>query len=47
MRWEQVPDLALFRKSTAAFVHQMASAAISKVDGESDYIRVQVGNSGW
>jgi len=46
MRWEQVPDLALFRKSTAAFVHQMASAAISKVDGESDYIRLQVGNSG-
>ena len=43
---EQVPDLALFRKSTAAFVHQMASAAISKVDGESDYIRLQVGNSG-
>ena len=47
MRWEQVPDLALFRKSTAAFVHQMAPAEISKVDGESDYIRVQVGNSGW
>ena len=47
MRWEQVPDLALFRRSTAAFVHQMAPAAISNVDGESDYIRVQVGNSGW
>jgi hypothetical protein len=47
MRWEQVSGLALFRRSTAAFVHQMAPAAISKVDGESDYIRVQVGNSGW
>ena len=42
MRWEQVPDIALFRKNTAAFVHQMASAAISNVDGESDYIRVEV-----
>ena len=29
MRWEQVPDLALFRKNTAAFVDQMAPAAIS------------------
>ena len=42
MRWEQVPDLALFRKNTAAFVHQMAPAAISNVDGESDYVRVEV-----
>ncbi len=42
MRWEQVPDIALFRKNTAAFVHQMASAAISNVDGESNYIRVEV-----
>src|SRR5580700_8470465 len=42
MRWEQVPDLALFRKNTAAFVHQMPPAAISNVDGESDYIRVEV-----
>jgi hypothetical protein len=47
MRWEQVPDLALFRKSTAALVHQLAPAAICKVDGESDYIRLQVSNSGW
>src|SRR5438128_2273782 len=42
MRWEQVPDIALFRKNTAAFVHQMAPSAISNVDGESDYIRVEV-----
>src|ERR1700694_393714 len=42
MRWEQVPHIALFRKNTAAFVHQMAPAAISNVDGESDYIRVEV-----
>jgi len=42
MRWEQVPDIALFRKNTAAFVHEMAPAMISNVDGESDYIRVDV-----
>jgi hypothetical protein len=42
MRWEQVPDILLFRKNTAAFVHQMAPATISNVDGESDYIRVEV-----
>ncbi len=42
MRWEQVPDIALFRKNTAAFVHQMAAAAISNVDGESNYVRVEV-----
>ncbi len=42
MRWEQVPDIALFRKNTAAFVHQMAPTAISNVDGESNYIRVEV-----
>jgi phenylpyruvate tautomerase PptA (4-oxalocrotonate tautomerase family) len=42
MRWEQVPDIALFRKNTAAFVHEMAPGMISNVDGESDYIRVEV-----
>ena len=42
MRWEQVPDIALFRKNTAAFVHQMAPDAISNVDGESNYVRVEV-----
>jgi hypothetical protein len=47
MRWEQVPDIALFRKNTAAFVHQMAPAAISNVDGESNYIRVEVLTPHW
>ena len=42
MRWEQVPNLGLFRKNTAAFIHELPSEAISNVDGESDYIRVQV-----
>ena len=39
---EQVPDIPMFRKNTAAFVHEMPAAAISNVDGESNYVRVQV-----
>ena len=39
---EQVPDIAMFRKNTAAFVHELKSGAISNVDGDSNYVRVQV-----
>jgi phenylpyruvate tautomerase PptA (4-oxalocrotonate tautomerase family) len=42
MRWEQVPDLPLFAKNTAAFIHDMDAAAISNVAGNSNYVRVQV-----
>jgi phenylpyruvate tautomerase PptA (4-oxalocrotonate tautomerase family) len=42
MRWEQVPDLALFRDNTAAFVHDLPPDSISNVAGESNYVRVQV-----
>ncbi|BCY11810.1 hypothetical protein [Actinoplanes sp. L3-i22] len=39
---EQVPDIAMFRKNTAAFVHDLPADAIANVDGDSDYVRVQV-----
>jgi phenylpyruvate tautomerase PptA (4-oxalocrotonate tautomerase family) len=39
---EQVPDIAMFRKNTAAFVHELPPSAIANVDGDSDYVRVQV-----
>src|SRR5260370_25733077 len=39
---EQVPDIPMFRKNTAAFVHEMPAAAIANVDGDSNYVRVQV-----
>ena len=39
---EQVPDVPMFRKNTAAFVHEMPSTAISNVDGDANYVRVQV-----
>jgi len=39
---EQVPDLPMFRKNTAAFVHELPPAAISNIEGDDDYVRVQV-----
>ena len=42
MRWEQVPDLALFRNNTAAFVHDLPAESIANVAGASNYVRVQV-----
>jgi len=39
---EQVPDIPMFRKNTAAFVHEMPGTAISNVDGDGHYVRVQV-----
>ncbi|MDT4934730.1 MAG: hypothetical protein QOK11_2622 [Pseudonocardiales bacterium] len=42
MRWEAVPDLALFRDNTAAFIHDLPAQAISNAAGASNYVRVQV-----
>jgi phenylpyruvate tautomerase PptA (4-oxalocrotonate tautomerase family) len=42
MRWEKVPELALFRKNTAAFVHDLQADSLSNVDGDGNYVRVQV-----
>src|ERR1700722_7838625 len=42
MTIEGVPDIPMFRKNTAAFIHEMAGPTISNVDGESGYVRVQV-----
>ena len=39
---EQVPDIPMFRRNTAAFVHELAVGAIANVDGDSNYVRVQV-----
>jgi hypothetical protein len=39
---EEVPNIPMFRKNTAAFVHELPAGAISNVDGESNYVRVQV-----
>ncbi|NMI55822.1 hypothetical protein FNV62_06195 [Streptomyces sp. RLB3-17] len=39
---EQVPDIPMFRKNTAAFVHDQPATHVSNVDGDSTYVRVQV-----
>jgi phenylpyruvate tautomerase PptA (4-oxalocrotonate tautomerase family) len=39
---EQVPDIPMFRKNTAAFVHELADGALANVDGDSNHVRVQV-----
>ena len=42
MTIEGVPDIPMFRQNTAGFVHEMDGPAISNVDGDSGYVRVQV-----
>jgi phenylpyruvate tautomerase PptA (4-oxalocrotonate tautomerase family) len=42
MRIEEVPELPMFRHNTAAFIHALPDGAIANVEGESDYVRVQV-----
>ncbi len=42
MRIEQVPDIPMFRKNTAAFIHELPPGSLSNVDGDSTYVRVQV-----
>lgn len=39
---EQVPDIPMFRKNTAAFVHDLPADRLSNVDGDSAYVRIQV-----
>jgi phenylpyruvate tautomerase PptA (4-oxalocrotonate tautomerase family) len=39
---EKVPDIPMFRKNTAAFFHELAPGALANVDGDSNYVRVQV-----
>jgi phenylpyruvate tautomerase PptA (4-oxalocrotonate tautomerase family) len=39
---EEVPDIPMFRKNTAAFVHELPSGTIANVDGDGNYVRVQV-----
>jgi len=39
---EQVPNIPMFRKNTAAFVHELPPGALANVDGDENYVRVQV-----
>jgi phenylpyruvate tautomerase PptA (4-oxalocrotonate tautomerase family) len=42
MTIEQVPNIPMFRKNTAAFVHDVPADSLANVDGDSTYVRVQV-----
>jgi phenylpyruvate tautomerase PptA (4-oxalocrotonate tautomerase family) len=43
MKWEKVPPIDLFKKNTAAFVHELPGEAISNAAGDGEfYVRVQV-----
>jgi phenylpyruvate tautomerase PptA (4-oxalocrotonate tautomerase family) len=42
MTIEQVPDIPMFRQNTAAFVHDLPAGSLANVDGDSNYVRVQV-----
>jgi phenylpyruvate tautomerase PptA (4-oxalocrotonate tautomerase family) len=42
MTIEAVPNIPMFRQNTAGFVHELPAGDLSNVDGESNYVRVQV-----
>jgi phenylpyruvate tautomerase PptA (4-oxalocrotonate tautomerase family) len=42
MTIEQVPNIPMFRKNTAAFVHDLPAESLANVDGDTTYVRVQV-----
>ena len=42
MKIEKVPDIPMFRQNTAGFVHDLSDGALSNVDGDGNYVRVQV-----
>jgi phenylpyruvate tautomerase PptA (4-oxalocrotonate tautomerase family) len=39
---EGVPDIPMFRKNTAGFVHDLPEDSLANVDGDNNYVRVQV-----
>lgn len=42
MEVEQVPPIPMFKKNTCGFFHAMPAGTLSNVDGDGDYVRVQV-----
>jgi phenylpyruvate tautomerase PptA (4-oxalocrotonate tautomerase family) len=42
MTVEQVPDIPMFRQNTAAFIHDLPPGSLSNVDGDANYVRIQV-----
>ena len=42
MTIEQVPDIPMFRQNTAAFIHHLPAGSLANVNGDSNYVRIQV-----
>jgi phenylpyruvate tautomerase PptA (4-oxalocrotonate tautomerase family) len=42
MKIEGVPNIAMFRENTAAFVHEFDTGSFANVEGDSGHVRVQV-----
>ena len=42
MTIERVPDIPMFRQNTAAFIHDLPAGSLSNVDGDGNYVRIQV-----
>jgi phenylpyruvate tautomerase PptA (4-oxalocrotonate tautomerase family) len=42
MTIEAVPNIPMFRQNTAGFVHDLPTGDLSNVDGDTNYVRVQV-----
>jgi phenylpyruvate tautomerase PptA (4-oxalocrotonate tautomerase family) len=42
MTIEQVPNIPMFRQNTAAFIHDLPAGSLANVDGDGNYVRVQV-----
>ena len=42
MTIEGVPNIPMFRQNTAAFVHDLPAGSLANVDGDGNYVRVQV-----
>src|SRR5947208_8575962 len=42
LKIEKVPDIPMFRQNTAGFVHDLPNGTLSNVEGDGNYVRVQV-----
>jgi phenylpyruvate tautomerase PptA (4-oxalocrotonate tautomerase family) len=42
MTIEAVPNIPMFRQNTAGFVHELPAGDLSNVNGDTNYVRVQV-----
>jgi hypothetical protein len=42
MTIEQVPDIPMFRQNAAGFIHDLLAGSLSNVDGDANYVRIQV-----